>query len=189
MTREEQLKLCNICKNQKFDFNQGMICGITNLPANFEISCNSFNEDLVLKIEKELNFTIASKAKRLMNFLFDLAFLMIFSLIFGVILGIVLFFVLPEYLSIFEESKLADWFLRLSVGMIYYVSLEAITGRTLAKFITKTKVINENGEKPNLKTILFRSICRFIPFEHFSFLGSEDTGLHDTLSRTFVVEI
>ena len=73
--------------------------------------------------------------------------------------------------------------------MIYYTTLEYTTGRTIAKHITKTKVVDENGKKPNFQAILIRSLCRFIPFEPLSFLGEDKRGWHDKLSKTKVIEI
>jgi len=196
MERVEQLKFCKFCKEQKLDLNQEIICGLTNLPPDFEVSCDSFNDNSELDEQHELNLKenevlnkTASKGKRFANYILDLIFFLIFSYIFGIILGIVLLFVSPESLSIFEESnKPLEYLLGFIVGMIYYSSLEGLTGRTLAKFITKTKVITENGEKPDFKTILIRSFCRFVPLEVFSFLGKEDTGWHDRWSKTIVVE-
>ena len=197
MTREEHLKFCKICKNQKFDMKQGIICGLTNLPADFEETCNSYDEDVELKVKLEsnkiknyiLNKT-ASQGKRFANYLLDLLFLMIFGFICGVILGIVLAILSPSSLSIFEQdNKLIDYLLGFIVGMIYYSTLEITTGRTIAKFITKTKVVDEYGDKPDYGTILLRTVCRFIPFEPFSFLGSETSGWHDRLSKTKGIEI
>ena len=54
MDREEHLKFCQICKEQKFDFKQGIICRLTNLPADFEVSCDSFVEDSKFKKKNEL---------------------------------------------------------------------------------------------------------------------------------------
>ncbi|HEY6914196.1 MAG TPA: RDD family protein, partial [Paludibacter sp.] len=62
-------------------------------------------------------------------------------------------------------------------------------GRSLGKIITKTKVITVDGDKPDFKTFLIRALCRFIPLESFSFLGSTDSGWHDSISRTRVVRI
>jgi hypothetical protein len=42
-----------------------------------------------------------------------------------------------------------------------------------------------DGSKPGLRTILLRTLCRFIPFEPFSFFG--ERGWHDGLSDTLVV--
>lgn len=131
-----------------------------------------------------------SHEKRLANYILDLIFLMIFNLIFGILLGIVLAIVSPPALSVFKnENKWLDYLLGFIAGMIYYSILEYTTGRTVAKFITKTKVVTEAGEKPDLGTILLRSFCRFIPFEAFSFLGSEASGWHDKLSKTKVIDI
>lgn len=47
MTREEHLKFCTICENQKFDPNRGVICGLTDEIANFEDQCPDFKEEAV----------------------------------------------------------------------------------------------------------------------------------------------
>ena len=72
-------------------------------------------------------------------------------------------------------------------GMIFYSTFEATTGRTLAKYITKTKVVNKDGGKPSVETILIRSLCRFIPFEPLSFLWSEvQVGMIDYLIQLWL---
>ncbi|MES1177910.1 MAG: RDD family protein [Myxococcales bacterium] len=70
----------------------------------------------------------------------------------------------------------------------YYVVFEALTGRTPAKYITRTRVVDVMGGKPTFMQILGRSAARFIPFEPFSFFGS-GYGWHDKMSRTRVVRI
>lgn len=197
MTRDEQLKLCKVCKNQKFDPRQGIVCGLTGAVADFAVSCDSFIEDSVLKSKAELKLKenevlnrTAGQGKRFANYLLDLLFFMILSFIFGVMLAIIMNLVSPEYLSVFEEDNaLMDYLLGFILAMIYYTVFEFTTGRTLAKFITKTKVITEDGERPDFGTILIRSVCRFIPFEALSFLGSDSSGLHDRLSKTKVIEV
>jgi uncharacterized RDD family membrane protein YckC len=140
------------------------------------------------ELDEILNKT-ASTGKIFANYLLDSLFFLIFAFLFGVILGIILLFVSPESLAIFEEDNtLLEYLLGFILIMIYYLSLEGLTGRTLAKFITKTKVVTENGEKPNFKTILMRILCRFVPFEAFSFLG-EGTGWHGKWSKTIVVNV
>lgn len=71
----------------------------------------------------------------------------------------------------------------------YGVFFEAITGRTPAKYITGTRVVNLLGGKPTFGQILGRNLARFIPFEPLSFLGSGGRGWHDTLSGTRVVRV
>ena len=65
----------------------------------------------------------------------------------------------------------------------------SIWSKTPAKFITKTKVITEYGEKPSFKTIFIRTLVRFVPFEAFSFLSPErPRGWHDRWSKTIVID-
>jgi uncharacterized RDD family membrane protein YckC len=197
MEREEQLKFCKICTNQKFDRNQGIICGLTLSVAEFKVSCDSFIEDTNLRINYELKLKeneilnkTASQGKRLANYLLDLFFLMVFSIIFGYILGVVIAILSPESFMDFERgNKFIEYLFGFISGMIYFTIFESLTGRTLAKYITKTKVVNVNGENPDFGTIIIRSFFRFIPFEPFSFLGSESSGWHDKLSKTRVIEI
>ncbi|WP_299626542.1 RDD family protein [uncultured Tenacibaculum sp.] len=194
MTREERLSFCKICKNQKLDFKQGIVCGLTDAPASFENSCNLFVENTELKNEilfKEFE-TIneeVGKEIRFANFILDFIFGYIFILICSIILGVTVALISPDSLTFFEQDRpILDLFLGLIFRTIYYIIFEATTGRSLAKFITKTKVVDKNGEKPNVYTIFLRTICRFIPFEPFSFFGNEDSGWHDTISETRVVK-
>lgn len=197
MTRGEQLKLCKICVNQKFDSKQGIICRLTNRPANFVDKCSDFTEDTPLKgkleadsIKNNLAIKTASKGKRLANFALDWIFILIFNGAFGIMIGIILAVYSQSALAfVVSGNKLIEYLLGFIATMIYYCILESVTGRTIGKFITKTKVVDQNGERPNLGTIFLRSLCRFIPFDVFSFLGSSDSGWHDRISKTIVVEI
>ena len=191
MTRAEQLKFCKICKEKKFDVMKGIICGLTNLPADFEKSCSHFKEDVVLKTEnklkvkKEFLYDEVGKEKRFANYILDRIFMFIFAFIFAIIFAIVA----PKAFDSFVEGGGASEFIfGLLVVIIYYSVFEGLTGKTLAKYITKTKVVNEKGEKPDFETIFVRTLCRLIPFNVFSFLGSKDTGWHDRLSKTLVVD-
>ena len=69
--------------------------------------------------------------------------------------------------------------------LIYYMFFEGIWARTPGKWVFGTVVVAEDGTKPPLRTILIRTLCRMIPFEVFSFLGSR--GWHDGISNTHVV--
>jgi len=72
--------------------------------------------------------------------------------------------------------------------LLYYIPLEAAFGRTLGKLITGTKVVNEAGGTPTFGQIVGRTLCRFIPFEAFSFLSQEARGWHDSIPKTYVVK-
>ena len=65
--------------------------------------------------------------------------------------------------------------------------MEFFFGKTVAKMMTKSTVVNENGGKIIFRQAILRSLCRFIPFNLFSFLGSKGIGWHDRISKTRVV--
>ena len=72
----------------------------------------------------------------------------------------------------------------------YYIYLENSKGQTLGKMLTKTKVVNQDGSKPELAMIILRTLLRFIPILWISFLITDDkTGWHDRWTKTRVVEI
>lgn len=69
--------------------------------------------------------------------------------------------------------------------LVYYVFFESLWGRTPAKFMLGTIVVMEDGSKPPFGKIFVRTLCRFIPFEQFSFFG--ERGWHDSIPKTLVV--
>jgi uncharacterized RDD family membrane protein YckC len=58
---------------------------------------------------------------------------------------------------------------------------------TLGKIITKSTVIDENGDKIGVGRAIGRTLSRLIPFEPFSFFFSE-RGWHDSITDTHVVK-
>jgi uncharacterized RDD family membrane protein YckC len=192
MTRDEQLNFCKICKNQKYSLSLGVICRLTDQIADFEGNCDSFEEDidLVSRLKKiKSTGSIASQGKRFANYILDLIFYFIFCALFGFILGIIFAIFSPSLINMFnDDNKILNYLIGFIALFLYYSTFEALTGKTLAKFITRTKVINENGSKPNYREILLRTLCRFIPFEAFSFLGDDNSGWHDQVSKTRVIE-
>ncbi|MBN2891560.1 MAG: RDD family protein [Bacteroidales bacterium] len=195
MNRQERLKFCKVCKKQSYDQLKGIICSLTDDLASFENFCEYYEEDAILVVENkkkedesDLDVNMASQGKRLANRLLDYVFILVLALVFGVILGLIgVFFNFPD---VFNEdlNLLQRYFLGFMLSSVYYVVLEATTGRTIAKFITGTKVVNKDGKKPGFTEILGRTLCRAIPFEAFSFL-STSYGLHDRLSNTKVVNV
>ncbi len=69
----------------------------------------------------------------------------------------------------------------------YFILFETVWGKSPAKFITRTKVVNEDGSKPTASTIALRTLCRLIPFDFVSFFSSNPRGWHDKLSKTIVI--
>jgi len=70
----------------------------------------------------------------------------------------------------------------------YMFLLETIfKGKSIGKFVTGTKAVNEDGTIISAKTALLRSLSRIIPFEPFSALGNPSRPWHDRWTHTFVI--
>src|SRR5690606_1965964 len=84
-------------------------------------------------------------------------------------------------------NTIEEYILGAVILIIYYSIMEPIFGRSLGKTVTRTIVVTEYGSDPDSGTILRRTFCRLIPFNHFSFLGNPSRGWHDSISDTYVV--
>jgi uncharacterized RDD family membrane protein YckC len=119
---------------------------------------------------------IARYDKRIFNFIADaIFFLLLRAGCFGL-----LFKIIPP-----------NWFLYWSVTflawLLYYPLMELATGKTIAKYITRTRVVNWNTQPADGYDIMKRNLMRLIPFEWLSFLREYPTGWHDSFSDTSVV--
>ncbi|WP_404304645.1 RDD family protein [Neorhodopirellula lusitana] len=136
---------------------------------------------------------LASQNKRFANYFLDGIFTYMISFAIGMVFAIVMIGQNNgEPLSPDQEANMN--LLASGLGMlsfaIYYCLMEAFCGATLAKFITGTRVVAEDGSKAGFGKILGRSLARMIPFDPLSFLfGDTRLGWHDTLSGTRVVDI
>ena len=133
------------------------------------------------------NEMLASKGKRFGNLVIDL---IVRYLIFMVI-GFVAATIDPEAFLRWAEnvSRIEDILYSVLLLLIYYIAMEALTHRTVGKYITGTKVVMADGSAPSASVIVKRSFCRFIPFEAFTFFGQDGTGWHDRFSDTYVVDV
>jgi len=54
MNRGHRLQYCKICKNQKMDLKNGLVCSLTNERATFDVECPDFDkDDFLAKKEQE----------------------------------------------------------------------------------------------------------------------------------------
>lgn len=128
---------------------------------------------------------VVTGGKRFAHFFVD--YLLIQLILAIVTLLLTGYLVLPSFLSgeigiSFELITLGPTLL---VWCGYYIVLEGMSQRTIGKLLTKTLVIDQYGNKPDLGTNILRNIIRMVPFEMLSCLA--DRGWHDTWSNTFVV--
>jgi len=131
----------------------------------------------------------ASKGNRFVNFIIDTIAYYILIFILSVAFGILAAIGITGPLSMLAEEGIAVYVFSFGVFFIYFMIFEVFLQRSLGKYITKTKVVMEDGSKPKASDIIIRSLCRLIPFEVFSFLGEDGRGWHDSMSDTYVVDI
>lgn len=122
----------------------------------------------------------AGAGKRFVNLLVDT---IVFYIL--VMLSAVFYVIITQQA---EMGNFTAYFMSFSIMIFYYTIIEGLTGKSIAKFITKTKVVNIDFSKPDIGTIFIRSLCRIIPFEPFSYLGSDARGWHDTITKTYVID-
>ncbi|TBN01902.1 RDD family protein [Hyunsoonleella flava] len=137
-----------------------------------------------------------SKGNRFAHYIVDI--IIVLLIFYAILLGpIFLYYSFAEdttamdsFLDGIESNPLLDRLITAIVLALIYFAIESLTkGKSVGKFITKTKVVLEDGSRPSSSDFLKRSFSRMIPFEPFSFLGSEGRGWHDTISKTYVVDI
>lgn len=135
----------------------------------------------------------ATKWVRFANFVIDRLIFNLFFLIIGVagaiidmILGLQYFTRL--FISLSDISSALDIIITWILFITYTFLMEYFTkGRTIAKYITGTKVITTDGETPTFYEFFIRNISRLVPFDILSFLG--ENGWHDSWSDTRVINI
>ena len=159
---------CKHCANQLSD--EAKFCGKCG-----QVVADSSEEKSSIGTDDAPVHAPAGVWKRFFNYILDRFFSI---LIMAVILSIIIALDAPQWLS----------YSIYLVYVLYYIIFEAIWQKTIAKYITKTKVVMRDGTKPPFKNIVGRTFARIIPFEQFSFLfGSYPIGWHDGLSSTIVV--
>jgi uncharacterized RDD family membrane protein YckC len=132
-------------------------------------------------------FIIASLSKRFMNLVVDVIIcILVFS-------PVILFLISSNHfnnilirLQAATNDKIALMVVVLFCRSLYYIFFEWLLGATPGKLLTETRVIKTDGSLPSSKTILGRTISRFVPFEAFSAVFGMYPW-HDRWSGTAVV--
>ncbi|WP_178990151.1 RDD family protein [Winogradskyella schleiferi] len=131
----------------------------------------------VEKVKKQkVDSNVVGSGIRFLNFIIDFIIWLIISAI------------LTFPLSANDGNQMLLGYVIIFVTFIgYYAIMEIKFQKTVGKFVTKTRVIKMNGEKPENADIISRTFCRLIPFDRISFLFVKN-GIHDFLSKTKVVK-
>jgi uncharacterized RDD family membrane protein YckC len=137
----------------------------------------------------EYNPVLASTGKRFLNYLIDvIIYIILLMIIFLTILETnQRFYFEMIYNDSFSNKMLQRLFAMLIFITCYFLLETILKGRTIGKFITGTKAVNEDGTIITAKTALLRSLSRAVPFEAFSAFGGHPW--HDKWTRTFVIDI
>jgi uncharacterized RDD family membrane protein YckC len=144
---------------------------------------NAYSKELA-SLLKDLTPTIWWK--RLLTFIIDRAILYGIFFFWGAVAGATGFGL--DLLLEIADNRLLDILVTALVYVVYCSILEYASGKTIGKILVGTRVVREDGSKPDLPTIIKRSLSRIIPFDVFSFLSNNPRGWHDSFSDTIVVD-
>lgn len=144
-----------------------------------DIIDTNFRVEKILKPESiKDGRALASSSDRFLGHLIDMLCL------FPIFLTYI--FLMEYFLGEVKEGE----FFRQPIWLGFYVLLmflvENVFAKTPGKIARKTTLVNYDGTRPNTSAVFVRSLCRLIPFDSISFLGS-CRGWHDTISKTYVV--
>jgi len=132
---------------------------------------------------------MATGWQRFGNYMVDVVFIYLIIFILIILLSIVTaFFESYAFVEWMDTmSDLEGYLIYFAIMISYFIFFESFTSRSLAKYITGTIVVSEDGSKPDLRTITKRTLCRLIPFDPLSFFANDTRGWHDSISDTYVV--
>ncbi|EAY25989.1 RDD family protein [Microscilla marina] len=183
------LKYCSICHHQKIDFQQGIVCGLTDKKPNFHETCDHFvkaehktEKDGQKYLKNVVKSQMVGASTRFVHSFID-------PIVVGMLITGILQFI-PNSIAnaLFNQLNIIDLYLLIYGAILgYYILMEGFLGKTVAKALSKTKVVDMEGNHPGWSKIIIRSLCRLIPFNALSFLGSDASGWHNKISGTRVV--
>ena len=134
--------------------------------------------------KEKVDSNVVSSGIRFLNLIID-------SIVWYILIIIVFFIIglmIPTNILVSDLFVLIfNLALIFGIFFAYHSIMENKFQKTLGKFVTKTKVVKLNGEKPTNEDIITRTFCRLIPFDRISFLFVKN-GIHDFLSKTKVVK-
>lgn len=142
------------------------------------------NVNIQVEIKNQLNEDLDSRKVssyvRFINMLIDT---ICYLILWFIILFILILINQPTNDDIIVGLSYLSFFLAF---LSYYILMEFMFQKTVGKFIMKCSVVTLDGKKPTIGTIVGRTLCRFIPFDNFTFLFMKN-GIHDHFSNTIVI--
>lgn len=138
--------------------------------------------------ENEYHLVQASGGKRFANYIVDLFVFYILLFLVGMLLGMMdARFI--DSINV-EEPGLTLFDLIFVLSYIVYMFLIELIfkGKSPGKLITGTRAVKEDGSYVTVRDTLLRALCRLVPLEPFSALGSPCYPWHDRWTKTYVID-
>ena len=145
------------------------------------------NTDQQIPEEPVIQLVPANLGKRLINYLIDV-------IIFSFLVSFLLVLVAPAYplaskLMNKQPIGLMDQLMVIFLYGLYMSVMEAVLkGKTIGKYITRTRAVSKNGLSINAQTAFVRGLIRLIPFEQLSAISFPPYPWHDRWSKSIVVD-
>ncbi|RXM40381.1 RDD family protein [Chryseobacterium sp. CH21] len=127
-----------------------------------------------------LNYFLDRIFIQIIFYIFFFAFALFYSIVFGEIIS-------EEDIDNNTSVAVSIIISYFFVFFAYFFFMEYYLGKTIAKYITGTKVISIDGNQPTSLQIVGRIFSRMVPFDSLSFFG--ESGWHDKWSETRVINI
>jgi len=149
-----------------------------------EEALSALDHDLLLADPANPEANLATKDKRIANHLIDMVCYLIMAFVLSILTAMI-----STRLGWKDLTLGAFVILIVLPGskFLYYSLFESKLGKTIGKMITCTRVVNKSGGRIGSGKAVLRTLCRFIPFEVFSFLFKRGVGWHDSFSGTRVI--
>ncbi|MCC3216142.1 RDD family protein [Chryseobacterium sp. X308] len=136
-----------------------------------------------------VEYNKASIGVRLANNFLDLIILYVINYLLSAISNLLYEVTSIEFFYFYSNGNMLWQILigNFNYCLYYFLMENYLDGRTVAKYITGTKVISTDGTQPSTQQIMYRSLSRIVPFDGLSFLG--ENGWHDKWSETRVINL
>jgi uncharacterized RDD family membrane protein YckC len=136
----------------------------------------------------EVYYERASSGKRFANYIIDIIVFYLLLFMLGVVLAVAAPSTFTSWTSDSNSFGLMDRLLSIFFYAVYMSIVEALLkGKSVGKFITKTRAVNLDGTPISASTAFSRGFSRAVPFCAFSALGSECNPWQDRWTNTMVI--
>ena len=133
----------------------------------------------------------AGMGKRFLNYFID-------AIVFGVLIFIalvVLATINPQTIeSLIKKNETGDFsfveqlLIQVIYGTYMFIVEALFKGKSLGKLITGTRAVRQDGTPVTVRDTQLRGLCRMVPFNAFSALGTPSYPWHDRWTKTYVID-